>query len=250
MDCLDIGALRAVFELLQQHYPERQAPGPSMPVLRTSVFLRVHGRLGGCLHRLAIMYMLDAPTIFWALWRAVSPFIDPETKQKVRFVSAKDAAQAFEALPGEVRVCIVSCRDPKELATVDISSWMCSSCRRSWAVLRLGSQWRRPLSNSRTDSGATCLWDGRLQMPDCVLPGDCMHSCCSAKQDFSATSNPASTGLRACMWLLSHWHGAAVLLRLHGIAASGLLFFPGFGGLLTAHCGPCCLQTVCRRMLM
>ena len=27
LDCLDVGALRAVFELLQNHYPERCVPG-------------------------------------------------------------------------------------------------------------------------------------------------------------------------------------------------------------------------------
>jgi hypothetical protein len=49
------------------------------------------------------MYMYEAPTIFWALWKAVSPFIDPETKQKVRFVTAKEAAQEFSEPFGEVR---------------------------------------------------------------------------------------------------------------------------------------------------
>ena len=46
--------------------------------------------------------MYEAPTIFWALWKAVSPFIDPETKRKVRFVGAKEARKEFQELMGEV----------------------------------------------------------------------------------------------------------------------------------------------------
>ena len=55
-----------------------------------------------CRTRLGVLYMYEAPTIFWALWKAVSPFIDPDTKQKVRFVTAKDAAE-FKDVFGEVR---------------------------------------------------------------------------------------------------------------------------------------------------
>ena len=63
MDCLDFGALHAVFDILQSHYPER----------------------------LAVMVMFCAPFIFGALWKAVSPFIDPDTKKKVVFVNGSTA---------------------------------------------------------------------------------------------------------------------------------------------------------------
>lgn len=40
--------------------------------------------------------MYDAPTMFWALWQLVSPFIDPVTREKVTFVSSKSAVQEFQ----------------------------------------------------------------------------------------------------------------------------------------------------------
>ena len=40
--------------------------------------------------------MYDAPTMFWAVWQLVTPFIDPETKEKVVFVSSKSAIHEFQ----------------------------------------------------------------------------------------------------------------------------------------------------------
>lgn len=40
--------------------------------------------------------MYDAPTMFWAVWQIVSPFIDPATKEKVTFVSSSSAVQEFQ----------------------------------------------------------------------------------------------------------------------------------------------------------
>lgn len=55
---LDRHALFSCFHLLNCHFPER-------------------------IHKI---FMLDAPMTFYALWRIVSPFIDPVTKRKVGYI--------------------------------------------------------------------------------------------------------------------------------------------------------------------
>lgn len=48
------------------------------------------------LFRLGKLWMYDAPTMFWAVWQLVSPFIDPATKEKVTFVNSKSAIKEFQ----------------------------------------------------------------------------------------------------------------------------------------------------------
>lgn len=69
MDCLDIPALKAIFAMLQAHFPER-------------------------LDRLV---MFAAPSIFLGLWRVLTPFLDAKTRGKVCFVQAGEDVGA--ALP-------------------------------------------------------------------------------------------------------------------------------------------------------
>ncbi|KXZ52707.1 hypothetical protein GPECTOR_8g102 [Gonium pectorale] len=64
----DLTALTVMFELLQNHYPERL------------------GRL----------FLYEAPMAFYAIWRAVSAFVDPVTRTKINFVFAKNAHEEFE----------------------------------------------------------------------------------------------------------------------------------------------------------
>ncbi|KXZ55394.1 hypothetical protein GPECTOR_3g52 [Gonium pectorale] len=65
----DFATLRNVFDLLQNHYPER-------------------------LHKL---WLFDSPVIFYGLYKMVCPFIDPVTREKVQFVYDKDAVADFSA---------------------------------------------------------------------------------------------------------------------------------------------------------
>lgn len=59
---LDVKVLAAIFELLQQHYPER----------------------------LGMLWFINAPFIFWAVWNLVSPLLEECSRQKIRFVSCKN----------------------------------------------------------------------------------------------------------------------------------------------------------------
>lgn len=59
----DYKALLAIFEMLQHQYPER----------------------------LSTLYFVNAPFIFWGVWRIVSPFVPPGTRAKLRFVSGEGA---------------------------------------------------------------------------------------------------------------------------------------------------------------
>lgn len=72
---LDVKALLTIFELLQQHYPER----------------------------LNSLYFLNAPFIFWGVWRLVSPFVHAATRQKIHFVAGRAAKEQLAArVPAQV----------------------------------------------------------------------------------------------------------------------------------------------------
>ncbi|KXZ55383.1 hypothetical protein GPECTOR_3g51 [Gonium pectorale] len=66
---LDFATSRHIFDLLQNHYPER-------------------------LHK---VWLLGAPLIFYGLWKMLLPFIDPVTREKISFVYDKDAVADFSA---------------------------------------------------------------------------------------------------------------------------------------------------------
>lgn len=75
MNNLDFKALQGVFSLLQGHFPER----------------------------LSQLWFLNAPFIFWGLWRCMSPFIEPATRDKIVFLSgAERAARLNEVIPYQV----------------------------------------------------------------------------------------------------------------------------------------------------
>jgi hypothetical protein len=73
-----LACVREMLEVLQHHYPER-------------------------MHRI---YVVNAPRLFWGLWSIVKPFVDPNTKAKVQFVSSmehvleKDQAMPYQRSDG------------------------------------------------------------------------------------------------------------------------------------------------------
>ena len=83
MDNIDAAVLRAIFDLLQSHYPER----------------------------LGKLWMFEAPGTFYALWKVVSPFVDSVTKAKVEFVSGQKAIETFKSAVG-ADVCPHACLPP------------------------------------------------------------------------------------------------------------------------------------------
>lgn len=79
---MDVGALTSVFELLQQHYPER----------------------------LSQLWFLNAPWIFWGLWKVVKPFIHEATRQKIVFLSGPEKQRMLdEHIPAHVRAAATIC---------------------------------------------------------------------------------------------------------------------------------------------
>ena len=72
---LDVGALTAIFDLLQQHYPER----------------------------LGELWFLNAPFLFWGLWSVVKPCVKPSTREKIRFLSnSEKGALLAQTIPAVV----------------------------------------------------------------------------------------------------------------------------------------------------
>lgn len=99
MKNLDVGALQAVFEVLQQHYPER----------------------------LGELWFLNAPFIFWGLWRVVSPFIQQATKDKIKFLSGRDRERMLQQyIPQDVSLLLL--KPEANLAIVNCCPLVMQAC--------------------------------------------------------------------------------------------------------------------------
>ena len=64
---LDLKALLACFDILQKYYVER----------------------------VAHIWFAQPPTIFWAAWRLVTPFVAPKTRDKIAFLYGADVKQTL-----------------------------------------------------------------------------------------------------------------------------------------------------------
>lgn len=98
---LDVGALQAIFEMLQQHFPERLGQG---------------------------VWFVNAPRIFWSAWRCVCPFISTSTRNRIHFCTTNpDDAQLSTLLGVENLPTALGglARDtPIEEAAAVIDSWV------------------------------------------------------------------------------------------------------------------------------
>ena len=106
--------MACLFERALHHYPA--APG-STELRQWTWCIDIHGfglkhtdprtslellKLLECAYpeRLKRMLIVDAPSVFWVLWRAVKPFIQEKTAAKIEFVTWSDAPQRYKELLG------------------------------------------------------------------------------------------------------------------------------------------------------
>ena len=60
----DLSAMKVAFEVLQKGFPERMKH----------------------------LWLAEPPTVFMALWKLITPFVAPATREKINFVAGKDVA--------------------------------------------------------------------------------------------------------------------------------------------------------------
>jgi CRAL/TRIO domain len=78
--------------------------------------------------RLSQLWFLNAPFIFWGLWRIVSPFIEVATREKIVFLTgAERTARLQEAIPPEVRSIVTVLSLQHALPPADDSRKLTSS---------------------------------------------------------------------------------------------------------------------------
>ncbi|KAL4434601.1 hypothetical protein ABPG77_002724 [Micractinium sp. CCAP 211/92] len=96
---LDATALRASFTMLAQHFPERMLS----------------------------VWMLDAPTIFWGLWKIVEPFVDATARKNIRFVNGQAGRAALVESLGPAVVPLeyggTAAEVPVEMAAQQLATW-------------------------------------------------------------------------------------------------------------------------------
>lgn len=75
--------------------------------------------------RLGKLWMLDAPGIFIAIWKVVSPFIDSVTKSKIEFVHGDEAIETFRAaISPEVRSALPHPAISRRAVADSLHAWM------------------------------------------------------------------------------------------------------------------------------
>eukprot|EP00210_Caulerpa_lentillifera_P001528 g1466.t1 len=109
---LDVKVLSSIFELLQQHYPER----------------------------LSNLWFINAPFIFWAAWKIVAPLLEECSRQKMKFVNCRNqCCPSFlnDSVPeGVLPVCYggKAALIPINIAAKNLAPKFSSSCSRNSAL--------------------------------------------------------------------------------------------------------------------
>ena len=122
---MDTSALHAVFDLMQNHYPERFAccsyatcfvlrrctPAPQSTVALNppacqhlmKCAIKLRSKIPHAVNRLGMLWMYEASFLFHSIWKVVSPFIDAATKAKIKFIGKESLAELQSIIGPEVR---------------------------------------------------------------------------------------------------------------------------------------------------
>ena len=127
---LDINFLRGMFGLFQSHFPET----------------------------LQKLYFLDAPTLFWGVWRCVVPFINPNTRSKIVFLSKEEGQRQLVQEIGGSSIL------PKDIGGSAVSGYI--PIEEAVAMMRQGRKLPSAVAAALLDGGGATTVSSSYSEPD------------------------------------------------------------------------------------